>query len=108
MLDLFGWDVGMSTLAVVLLIGGAIVIGGIFQLIGEVTIGWEWAVVSVGALVGGYLGSEALGELSTLGPQFQGLFIVPAIIGGVVLGAIVDALTRYLTRGSYLAEPRPI
>jgi len=108
MLELYGWDVGMSTLALFLLVAGALVIGVIFQFIGEVTIGWEWAIVSVAALVGGYLGSEAFAQLSTWGPAIEDLYIVPAIIGAFVFGAVVDALIRYLTHGSYISEPRPV
>ena len=106
MLDLFGWDVGMSTFAGILLLAGALLIGVIAQFIGDVRIGFEWAIVAVGAFVGGYIGSEALGDLSTWGPEFEGLYVLPAIIGGVVLGAIVDAVTRFATNGSYVPEPQ--
>jgi uncharacterized membrane protein YeaQ/YmgE (transglycosylase-associated protein family) len=108
MLDLFGWDVGMSAFAALLLIVGALAIGVIAHLIGTVRIGFEWLVTAVAALVGGYLGSEALGTVSTLGPVFEGLYILPAIVGALVVGFVVDAITRYLTSGSYLPEPRPI
>jgi hypothetical protein len=108
MLDLIGWDVGMSAFAAFLLVAGALLIGIVAHLIGEVTIGYEWAITGVAALVGGYLGSEAFGGVSTWGPEFEGLFVLPAIIGGVVLGAIVDAIARYLSQGSYVHQPRPI
>ena len=108
MLELYGWEVGMNLTAALLLIGGAIVIGVVAQLIGEVRIGFEWIFTAIAALVGGYLGSEAFGTLSTWGPVHEGLFIVPAIIGGLVLGVVVDALTRYVTEGSYVRAPRPI
>lgn len=108
MLDLFGWDVGMGAFAAVLLVVGALVIGVVAQVIGEVRVGWEWAATGAGALVGGYLGSEALGGLSTWGLEFDGLFVLPALIGGLVVGFIVDALSRYTTEGSYTREPRPI
>ena len=108
MLDLFGWDVGMSLLAAVLLVGGAVLIGGIAQVIGAVSNGYQWLVTGVAALVGGYIGTEALGAASTWGWEFEGLFVVPAIIGAVVVGGAVDAIVRYSTSGSYMAEPRPI
>ena len=50
----------------------------------------------------------ALGGLSTWGVEFDGLFVLPALIGGLVVGFIVDALSRYTTEGSYTREPRPI
>jgi uncharacterized membrane protein YeaQ/YmgE (transglycosylase-associated protein family) len=108
MLELIGWDVGMSVFAAFLLVAGALLIGVIAHFIGEVTIGYEWAITGVAALVGGYLGSEAFARLSTWGPEFEGLFVLPAIIGGVVLGAVVDAITRYLSQGTYVHQPRPI
>lgn len=108
MLELIGWDVGMSVFAAFLLVAGALLIGVIAHFIGEVTIGYEWAITGVAALVGGYLGSEAFAGLSTWGPEFEGLFVLPAIIGGVVLGAVVDAITRYMSQGTYVHQPRPI
>lgn len=108
MLDLFGWDVGMTTLAAVLLVAGALLIGIVAQFIGDVTIAWEWAIVAVAAGIGGYLGSEAFGTLSTWGAEYGDLYILPAIIGGVVLGGVVDLIVRFLTQGSYVHHPRPI
>jgi uncharacterized membrane protein YeaQ/YmgE (transglycosylase-associated protein family) len=108
MLELLGWDVGMSTLAAFFLIVGAVAIGVIAQVIGEVRVGFEWFATTAAALVGGYVGSEALGTVSTFGPAFEGLYVVTAIVGGLVVGAAVDAIIRYSTRGSYTHEPRPI
>lgn len=108
MLDLFGWDVGMSGLAVILLVAGAIVIGAIPLFIGEARTGYEWLATAAAALLGGWLGSEAFGGISTFGPAFEGLYLVTALIGGVVLGAVVDVLVRYVSGGRYTHAPRPI
>lgn len=108
MLDLFGWDVGMSTLAAILLVGGAVVIGIASYFIGEVRVGYEGIVTGLAALVGGYLGSEAFGTLSTWGWEIDGLFVLPAVIGALVLGGIFDAVVRRMTEGTYTTEPRPI
>lgn len=108
MLELLGWDVGMSTLAAVLLVVGALVIGVVAHFIGDVTVPYEWAVTGIFALVGGYLGSEAFADLSTWGPAIEGLYILPAIIGAVVLGGIADAVVRFQTEGTYTHEPRPV
>jgi uncharacterized membrane protein YeaQ/YmgE (transglycosylase-associated protein family) len=107
MFDLFGWDPGMSALAGFLLILGALIFGAIAQLIGRVVVGYEWVFTALAAFVGGWIGSEALGALSTWGPEFEGLYILPAIIGGIALGGFVDFFVRRATGGSYL-EPRPI
>jgi uncharacterized membrane protein YeaQ/YmgE (transglycosylase-associated protein family) len=108
MFDLFGWEIGMSALAAIVLIVGALLIGGVSQFIGDPRIGYEWLFTAAAVLVGGWLGSEAFGAASTWGPVFEGLYIVPALIGGVILGAVVDVIVRYVSGGSYTHEPRPI
>ena len=60
MLDLYGWDVGMTGAAVALLFMAAIVIGAVVQNIGRPSFDYEWTVTGVAALIGGWLGSEAL------------------------------------------------
>jgi len=106
--DLFGWDVGMSAYAAILLAAGAILIGILVQFMGEVTTGWEGPIAAVATLVGGYIGSEALGTFSTWGYAFEGLYVLPAAIGGVVLGFTIDAIVRYSTQGSYVRHARPV
>jgi len=107
MLDLFGWNVGMTGVAALMLVLGALILGAIAQIIGRVVVGYEWIFTALAALVGGWIGSEALGTLSTWGPEFEGLYVLPAFIGGIVLGGLVDVVVRRSTGGSYL-EPRPI
>jgi uncharacterized membrane protein YeaQ/YmgE (transglycosylase-associated protein family) len=107
MLDLFGWNVGMTGVAALMLVLGALILGAIAQIIGRVVVGYEWIFTALAALVGGWIGSEALGTLSTWGPEFEGLYVLPALIGGIVLGGLVDVVVRRSTGGSYL-EPRPI
>jgi uncharacterized membrane protein YeaQ/YmgE (transglycosylase-associated protein family) len=98
----------MSTLAGVLLIAGALLVGVIAQFIGDVKVPYHWAVVALAALVGGWVGSEALGTFSTWGPAFEGLYIVPALLGGLILGTIADVLLRYSIEGGYRQHPEPI
>jgi hypothetical protein len=104
MLDLFGWNPGIGALAAFILVIGAIAIGVVAQYIGSANAGYEWIFTSVGALVGGWLGSEAFGALSTWGLVTDGLYIVPALIGGLVLGAAVDIVIRFSTGGTYVAH----
>lgn len=108
MLEPFGWNIGMDALGAVLLVAVALIIGGLVSLIGEVRMGGEWALTAVGALVGGWLGSEAFAGASTWGPEVGGWFVLPSVIGAVVLGVIVDAITRYATDGSYRMHSQPI
>ena len=108
MVGLLGWEVGMGWLAITTLIAAALVIGVAAQVIGETATGWEWVPVGLGALIGGWIGSEALAGASTWGPVFDGLYLLPALIGALVLGAAVDLIVRYATGGHDLHEPRPI
>jgi uncharacterized membrane protein YeaQ/YmgE (transglycosylase-associated protein family) len=100
MLDLLGWDVGMSDLAAILLVLGAIALGAIAHFVGERRTGFEGPIVAIAALIGGYLGSEAFGAYSTWGYAFEGLQVLPALIGAVILAVVVDAIVLYLARGS--------
>jgi hypothetical protein len=107
MLELFGWDVGMTLVAASVLVLGALAIGAIAQYVGRVAFGYEWVFTALGALIGGWLGSEAFGTLSAWGTVFDGLYILPALIGGLVVGGVADGLVRLFSGGTYL-EPRPI
>ena len=108
MLEIGSWNVGMSAFAAILLVAGAVLIGAIPQFIGEPRLAIEWIFPMLGLLVGGWIGSEALGALSTWGFQFEGLYVLPALIVGVIVGAVVDVIVRYVTGGTYVHEPRPI
>jgi uncharacterized membrane protein YeaQ/YmgE (transglycosylase-associated protein family) len=108
MLELFGWNLGMTGWAVALLILGAIVIGVVLQYIGDVTIGYEWSVAAAAGIVGGWLGSESFAALSTWGLEWEGMFLLPALIGAIVVAFVVDLLTRVATGGSLVHHPRPI
>jgi uncharacterized membrane protein YeaQ/YmgE (transglycosylase-associated protein family) len=108
MLELFGWNMGMTGFAVALLIVAAVVIGLAAQYIGEVTFGYEWTLTAVAALIGGWLGSEAFGSASPWGPQWEGMFLLPALIGAIVLGGLFDIAVRYVSGGAYVHHPRPI
>jgi hypothetical protein len=107
MFELYGWDIGMNLGEAILLVLGAVIIAAVAQYIGRTTFGYEWVFTGIAALVGGWLGSEAFGTLSTWGPVMEGLYILPALIGGVILGGVVDVFVRYSSGGTYLA-PRPI
>jgi len=108
MLDLFGWDIGMSALAAVLLVLGAIVLGAIAHFVGERRTGFEGPIVAVAALIGGYLGSEAFAAYSTWGFAFEGLYVLPALIGAVILAVVVDAIVLFVARDTTAGHARPI
>lgn len=108
MIEILNWNIGMDSWGLLILGVGAVVIGVVAQIVGETRTGWEGVIAAVGALIGGWLGSESLGTLSTWGPQVGDLYLLPALIGAVVLGFVFDAVIRTMTHGSYVHHPRPI
>lgn len=101
----FNVDMGLGGLGALVL--GAIVIGIVFQLIGDVRFGFEWVVTSVGAFVGGLAASEFIKDWRATGPVWDGLAIVPAVIGALVVGALVEVVTRYASGGSLIHGHHP-
>jgi hypothetical protein len=108
MLELFGWEIGLTWGGIALLVAGALIIGVAAQLIGEVRVGYEGVLVFFAALVGGYLGGVALGVATTWGPQMGGLYVLPALLGALLLGVVVDTITRTITGGSFIKAHHPV
>lgn len=89
----------------ILVILGALVFGVIAQFIGETRTGYEWLVDGVAAFVGAIVASEFIIAWQTFAPVFDGLALVPALIGALVVGVIVEVATRYVTGGTYMHRP---
>jgi uncharacterized membrane protein YeaQ/YmgE (transglycosylase-associated protein family) len=89
----------------ILLIVGALVFGVVAQFVGETRTGYEWLVDAIAAGIGALVASEFIVAWQTFEPVWEGLAIVPALIGGLVLGLIVEVATRYLTGGTYVGHP---
>ena len=85
----------------VAIIIGALVFGIAAQLIGETRTGFEWLVDSIAVGVGALVASEFLVAWRTFEPVWDGLAVVPALIGGLVVGVAVEVLTRFTTGGTY-------
>lgn len=84
---------------------GALLFGVIAQFLGEVRTGYEWLVDSIGFGVGAVIASELVISFRTYEPVFDGLALVPALIGGLALGVVIELATRFLTGGSYTTRP---
>ena len=91
-LGLGGWAI---------LIAGSLVFGGAAQVIGETRTGYEWFVAAVAAAIGALVASEFIVAWQAMGPVFDGLALVPALAGGLVVGLVAEVATRYLTGGHY-------
>jgi len=95
-LGLWGW---------IAVIVGALIFGVLAQSIGETRTGYEWLVDSIAAGTGAIVASEFIVAWQSWGPVFDGLAIVPALIGGLVVGGAVEIVTRFATGGRYAAAP---
>ena len=90
------------------LLAGALLFGVIAQFIGDVRTGYEWLFDFAAAALGAVIASEFVISLRTYEPVWDGLAIVPAVIGGLVLGIVVELATRYLTGGRYTTRPMAV
>lgn len=87
------------------LIVGALVFGAVAQFVGEARTGFEWLGDAIAAGIGALVASEFIVAWQTFQPVWDGLALVPALIGGVVLGLVVEVTTRYMTGGTYSGRP---
>jgi hypothetical protein len=90
-------DMGIGAFAIVVV--AALLLGVLVQMYLKPKTGYEWLVVGVAAGVGAWFASEITWTqwftgLTNLGPQFDGLLVIPAVIGGLVLGAITEVVAR--------------
>jgi uncharacterized membrane protein YeaQ/YmgE (transglycosylase-associated protein family) len=107
MIEILGFQIGMTWLGLAVIAVGAIVLGLVGQFFGTVETRFEWLPDAVAAFIGGFIASEALGSLSTWGPEWEGVFLAPAIIGAVVLLLVVDMVVRWGTGGSFTGHAHP-
>jgi uncharacterized membrane protein YeaQ/YmgE (transglycosylase-associated protein family) len=91
-LGLSGWAI---------LIVGSLLFGGAAQIVGETRTGFEWLGDAVAAGIGALVASEFIVAWQAMGPVVDGLAVVPALAGGLVVGLVVEFATRYLTGGHY-------
>ena len=84
-----------------ILLAGALLFGVVAQFVGETRTGYEWLVDGIAFALGAVIASEFIISLRTFEPVWDGLAIVPALIGGLALGLVVEVVTRYLTGGRY-------
>jgi uncharacterized membrane protein YeaQ/YmgE (transglycosylase-associated protein family) len=87
------------------LIVGALIFGAVAQFVGEARTGFEWLGDAIAVGIGALVASEFIVAWQTFQPVWDGLALVPALIGGVVLGLVVEVTTRYMTGGTYSGRP---
>lgn len=87
------------------LVAGALVFGGIAQFIGQARTGYEWIANAIAAGIGAVIASEFIVGWQAFEPVWDGLALVPALVGGLVVGSVVEVTTRFLTGGTYPGRP---
>lgn len=96
----FTTDIGIY--AAISLALGALVLGVVLQWIGDVRFGFEWVITAVAAFAGGFVCAEFITAFNTVEPIWDGMALVPAIGGLLIVGVVVDAIIRLATHGSYI------
>ena len=96
----------LGYLGLVVLALGSIAIGVAFYVFGDPHFNYEWLVTAIAAFVGGFVASEFVTAFQGYEPVWDGLALVPALIGGVIVGGVAAGVTRYLTRSQMSAQAR--
>ncbi len=89
----------------IVLIVGALLFGVLAQFVGETRTGYEWLIDAIAAGFGALVASEFIIGWQAFEPVWDGLALVPALIGGLVAGVVVEVATRYMTGGTYSGRP---
>jgi uncharacterized membrane protein YeaQ/YmgE (transglycosylase-associated protein family) len=97
--------IGLGLGGWVLLIVGALVFGAIAQFVGETRTGFEWTVDAIAAGIGALAASEFIVAWRTVDPVWDGLALIPALAGGLVVGLVIELATRFTTGGTYRHRP---
>src|SRR6266581_3951521 len=80
----------------------ALIAGFAAQMYGKRTPAYEWLIVAVAGTFGAYFASEnfpgatvpLLDGIKDWGPTLDGMFVIPAVVGGVILAVVTYFGTR--------------
>jgi uncharacterized membrane protein YeaQ/YmgE (transglycosylase-associated protein family) len=84
----------MGTWAFLLVVATGVVFGFLSQMIGTRAFRFEGLFTAIGAGLGALAGGRYLETWTTWGPSVDGLYILPALIGAVFVGAVFDGVMR--------------
>jgi hypothetical protein len=96
----------MGFLAFAGVVSIALLIGFGVQYLTKKSLSNEWLIVAVAAAFGAYFASESFpgstifSGITNWGPELDGLFLIPAIIGGGLLALVADLGIRTGPQGS--------
>ena len=89
----------------ILLVAAALLLGVVFQLFGQGGSTYGFVIDAVALFIGALFASEIVVAWRTVEPVWDGLALVPALLGGLALGLVVDLATRYLIGGRTAGRP---
>jgi uncharacterized membrane protein YeaQ/YmgE (transglycosylase-associated protein family) len=98
----FMFDLGLAGLA--LLIVGALAFAIVAPLTGR-SVEFEGVVDAVAAFGGAFVASEFVIAWRTFEPVWDGVALIPALIGGLVVGIVADLLMRLAFGGTPSGRP---
>lgn len=105
------FEISMTGLGWLVLIVGALVIGVVYQLIGmwiaDVEMPYEFIVTAIFAFIGGLVAGQFVTAWLTIEPVWEGLPLVPALLGGLITGGVAAIVVRLLTGGTLVGHPHP-
>jgi uncharacterized membrane protein YeaQ/YmgE (transglycosylase-associated protein family) len=102
----FSIVLGLGGWALVVVAG--LVFGVVAQYLGDPQTGYEWLADAIAFGLGSIVASEFIVATRTFEPVWDGLALVPALAGGLVVGVIVEVVTRMVTGGTYTTHHRPV
>jgi uncharacterized membrane protein YeaQ/YmgE (transglycosylase-associated protein family) len=92
----------------ILIIIAALVFGVAAQFVGSSKSDYEWIADAVAFAIGAVVASEFIVASTTFEPVLDGLAIVPALVGGLVVGIVVAVAARFMTGGTYAGRPSAV
>jgi len=95
----------MGILAWLILLFGAAAIASLWQMLLKRPAN-EWIILAGAALIGAFTAHLWYGVPYEVGPTLDGLYVLPALAGGLLLAAAVDILYRTLTHHPTAHPPR--
>ena len=89
----------------IVIVAAAVIFGLIAQFVGTTKTGYEWIVDAFAFGIGAVVASEFVLAWRGIEPVWDGLALIPAVLGGLVVGVVVEIVTRFATGGSYSEAP---
>jgi hypothetical protein len=94
----------MGWAGIALIVAGALVIGVGIELYSESASAFEWVATAIAALIGAVVASEFIVGLRDFGPVWDGVALVPALAGGLIVGLGTAFVMRLVGNRSYTAH----